>query len=288
MKWISHKLTTFAIYYTISGAPIQSLLASTSSILPDGIEMGPGRVIFRKHRGTSHNPLLWFLTLPVLFCLLKNMLLEIIPAVPRAHIPEPEDIFRDHFRKVLPFIKAQRVVPYLTPEEDRLLLDGIKSTRHGQRDCLLILLLFQTGLRISEALSLTPSSIQGFEGKPVLSIVGKGRKPRLVACPERLADRLKSYAYEKKVGPNDRFFRINRSRAWQIINEASKRAGFSKRVYPHLPRHSDAIERLRQTGNPKALQLHLGHSSTAMTMRYLSTLAQEDAVRINQEVSFDV
>jgi site-specific recombinase XerD len=86
------------------------------------------------------------------------------------------------------FIQAQRVVPYLTPEEVRFLIDGIKSTRHGQRDCLLILLLFQTGLRISEALSLTPSSIQGFEGKPVLSIVGKGRKPRLVACPERLAD----------------------------------------------------------------------------------------------------
>ncbi len=97
------KLTTFAIYYTISGAPIQSLLASTSSILPDAIEMGPGRVIFRKHRGTSHNPLFWFLTLPLLFYLLKKMLPEIILAVPVAHIPEPEDIFREHFRKVLPF-----------------------------------------------------------------------------------------------------------------------------------------------------------------------------------------
>jgi len=186
------------------------------------------------------------------------------------------------------FIKAQRVVPYLTPEDVRFLLDGIKSTRHGQRDCLLILLLFQTELRISEALSLTPSHIGNFEGKPVLSIVGKGRKPRLVACPERVRDRLKSYAYEKKIGPNDRFFPINRSRAWQIIKSASERAGLMKRVYPHLLRHSDAIERLRQMGNPKALQLHLGHSSTAMTMRYLSTLTQEDAVRINQEVSFDV
>jgi len=100
-------------------------------------------------------------------------------------------------------------------------------------------------------------------------------------------DRLKSYAYEKKIGPHDRFFRINRSRAWQIINEASKRVGWTKRVFPHLLRHSDAIERLKQTGNPKALQLHLGHSSITMTMRYLSTLTQKDAVRINQEVNFD-
>jgi integrase len=44
---------------------------------------------------------------------------------------------------------------------------------------------------------------------------------------------------------------------------------------------------LRQTGNPKALQIHLGHSSMAMTMRYLSTLTQEDAIRVQGEVTFD-
>lgn len=186
------------------------------------------------------------------------------------------------------FIQAQKVVPYLTAEEVRLLIEALNGTRNSKRNSLLILLLFQTGLRISEALKLTPSSIQTFEGKPVLSVMGKGKKLRLVACPERLAEKLKSYAYEKKIGPKERLFPINRSRAWQIIKEASIKAGLKKRVYPHLLRHSDAIERLRQTGNPKALQLHLGHSSTVMTMRYLSTLTQEDAVRINQEVKFDV
>ena len=186
------------------------------------------------------------------------------------------------------FIQAQKVVPYLTAEEVHLLVKVLNGERNSTRNSLLILLLFQTGLRISEALKLTPSSIQTFEGKPVLSVMGKGKKPRLVACPERLAEKLKSYAYEKKIGPKDRLFPINRSRAWQIIKQASIKAGLKKRVYPHLLRHSDAIERLRQTGNPKALQLHLGHSSTVMTMRYLSTLTQEDAVRINQEVKFDV
>ena len=186
------------------------------------------------------------------------------------------------------FVQAQRIVPYLTPEEVRVLTETVNGSRNSQRDCLLILLLFQTGLRISEALNLTPSSIQMFEGKPILSVLGKGKKPRVIACPERLAEKLKSYAYEKKIGTNERFFPINRSRAWQIIKEASIKAELKKRVYPHLLRHSDAIERLRQTGNPKALQIHLGHSSTVMTMRYLSTLTQEDAVRINQEVKFDV
>ena len=109
----------------------------------------------------------------------------------------------------------------------------------------------------------------------------------MIGIPQRLADRLKSYAYEEKLGDRDRLFPINRSRAWQIINRASMGAGFNKRIYPHLLRHSDAIERLKQTGKPKALQLHLGHSSTLMTMRYLNTLTQEDAVRINQEVQFE-
>jgi integrase/recombinase XerD len=186
------------------------------------------------------------------------------------------------------FVQAQRIVPYLTPEEIKVPTEAFNGSRSSQRNHLLILLLFQTSLKISEALKLTPSSIQMFEGKPVLSVMGKGKKPRLVACPERLAEKLKSYAYEKKIGPKDRLFPINRSRAWQIIKEASIKAGLKKRVYPHLLRHSDAIERLRQTGNPKALQLHLGHSSTIMTMRYLSALTQEDAVRINQEVKFDV
>ena len=117
--------------------------------------------------------------------------------------------------------------------------------------------------------------------------MGKGRKPRMVACPERLAEKLQAYAYKKKLDPKDRFFPIDRTRAWQIIKGASERAGLNKRVYPHLLRHLDAIERLRQTGNPKALQHHLGHSSMTMVMRYLSTLTAEDALRIQQEVKFD-
>ena len=86
---------------------------------------------------------------------------------------------------------------------------------------------------------------------------------------------------------DDMIFDINRQRAWQIVKEVAEKAGIQKKVFPHLFRHSDAVERLRRTGNPKALQIHLGHNSTLMTMRYLSTLTAEDALRIQQEVSFE-
>ncbi|MDI6759063.1 MAG: tyrosine-type recombinase/integrase, partial [Candidatus Omnitrophota bacterium] len=133
----------------------------------------------------------------------------------------------------------------------------------------------------------TPAAIGEFEGKPVLEVVGKGKKLRLVAMPVNLAMRLESYAYRARIEPRMRFFDINRSRAWQVLNEARKAAGIEKRVFPHLLRHSDAIIRLRKTGNPKALQYHLGHNSPAMTLRYLSTLTQEDALRVQQEVRFE-
>ena len=182
---------------------------------------------------------------------------------------------------------ATSIVPYLTPEEVYLMADAALDSRNGECDKLLILLLFETGLRVSEALSLTPRLIGQYEGKPVVYLKkGKGSKPRMVACPEELAHRIRSFAYQKQMGPDDRIFPINRKRAWQIVKLAGEKANLQKRVWPHLLRHSDAIERLRQTGNPEALQLHLGHSSPLMTMRYLTTLTAEDALRIQQQVKF--
>ena len=182
--------------------------------------------------------------------------------------------------------KTEKIVEYLLPEEVYRIAESIKEERNGERDSLLILLLFETGLRISEALSLTPRKTIPYNNGYVLHIKGKGNKIRMVACPEELGNKLKAYAYDKNLSPDERFWKFNRTRAWQIIKKAAKKAGINKRVYPHLFRHSDAIYRLKQTGNPKALQLHLGHSSMMMTMRYLNTLSAEDAIRIQQQVKF--
>lgn len=80
--------------------------------------------------------------------------------------------------------QALNAVPYLTREE----VGRLAAACHGRnrfRDELLILTLFQTGVRISEALSLTPRHIGTQESGAVLDILGKGDKSRLVACPDR-------------------------------------------------------------------------------------------------------
>ena len=183
--------------------------------------------------------------------------------------------------------KSLSPVPYLRSEEVSALIEAARKLRYGERNVLLIKVLYQCGLRISEALSLTPSHLTRFEGIPCLRVKGKGGKERLVHVPEALYSQLLAYAYQRGLKPTDKFFNLNRKNAHKMLVKAAKLAGLNKRVYPHLLRHSCAIERLRQTGNPKALQWHLGHNSMAMTMRYLATLTMEEALKIQAQVKFE-
>ncbi len=64
--------------------------------------------------------------------------------------------------------RATSIVPYLTPAEVYMMAEAVSDGRNGERDKLLILLLFETGLRVSEALSLTLRLIGQSEGKPVI------------------------------------------------------------------------------------------------------------------------
>ena len=68
--------------------------------------------------------------------------------------------------------KSIQIVPYLTPDEVLLMATKASKGKNGERDELLIVTLFQTGLRVSEAISITPRSIGQFEGHSVLNIVG--------------------------------------------------------------------------------------------------------------------
>ena len=88
--------------------------------------------------------------------------------------------------------RATSIVPYLTSEEVYQMAEAAAGARNGERDKLLILLLFETGLRVNEALSLAPRLIGQSEGKPVIYLKkGEGSKPRMVACPEELAHRVR-------------------------------------------------------------------------------------------------
>lgn len=181
-----------------------------------------------------------------------------------------------------------RPVSFLSEAEVALLAETArKMKREGQRNELLILTMFQCALRVSEAIGLHVKDKGQVDSNYILAVMGKGGKPRLVACPEKLYFQLGNFAQEHNLKLGDLFFPISRVRAWQIIKQVAKEAGIDRRVYNHLLRHTGAIARLRRTGNPKSLQMFLGHSDMKMTMRYLVTTQMIDSIEIESKVKFE-
>ena len=118
---------------------------------------------------------------------------------------------------------------------------------------------------------------------------GKGNKYRDEALSASLVARLNSYAYAWDIPRGGRLFPFNRTRAFKIVKAAFETAGIPKPDHVghvHVLRHSGALWRLQQTGNPRALQAQLGHSQMAMTLRYMSTLQTRDAIKIQQGVDY--
>jgi len=180
-----------------------------------------------------------------------------------------------------------RPVSFITEAEVNAVVDVAGAMRDGERNQLMILMMFQCALRVSEVIQLCPNKRQVIEGKPILAVIGKGNKPRLVPIPERLSHHLGDYASRKGITGDMRYFPITRFRALQIIKECAAKAGISRRTYCHLLRHSGALARLAKTGHPRSLQVYLGHSDIKMTMGYLSTLQAIDSLNIESKVEFE-
>jgi integrase len=146
---------------------------------------------------------------------------------------------------------------------------------------------------LGEHLSIRPVDIHADGAGYALSAVPEKQKSdkkatrTLVAIPASTADKLRACCFDAVIPKERGVFDINRSRVFQIIQGALKRAGIQrpdKVGSVHVLRHSGAIARLRINRNPVLTQKQLRHRGLAMTMRYLLTISDEEALRANQEV----
>jgi integrase len=164
-------------------------------------------------------------------------------------------------------VVAQKI-EWLTEPEYTALCSVVENQEHK----LLIRLLWETGLRIHEALGLKYADVYP-DG---LNVIGKGKKQRFVHTQTAILGELLRYTREhSEVSPTKIFQKIRtRQAANLMLKRYAKKAGIEKRVHNHLFRHSYAINFITQTGNPWALQEQGGWSDMEIIKVYMR-LARE-------------
>ncbi len=193
----------------------------------------------------------------------------------------------------------RRLPKALDEEQVALLIDSVSGeTPVERRDRALLELLYGTGARISEAVGLSLSDLQG--DSDLLRVFGKGAKERLVplggqarAALERwLAPEGRPQLEERgrrrgrrddreAVFLNTRGGRLSRQGAWAVVHGRAERVGLGPLVSPHVLRHSCASHMLAHGADIRVVQELLGHVSIATTQMY--TKLSQDHLRASYE-----
>jgi integrase/recombinase XerD len=165
-----------------------------------------------------------------------------------------------------------------------------KNTPESRRDKAMLELLYATGLRVTELVSLNgregkengiyvPSDI-AWESDPItVRCVGKGDRERVLPVPQRAADELRQYFYQVRprlvrnrnevaLFVNRRGERLTRQGFWLILKNYAKDANLDKAITPHTIRHTFATHMLSGGMPLRNVQDALGHASISTTQIY--------------------
>ncbi len=204
-----------------------------------------------------------------------------------------EGLIRSNSMELVERPKRERhLIQPLQPEHVLALLEQANpKTFLGLRNKVLMLLMLDSGLRLSEALRLKLGNVD-VPGGTVL-VMGKGRKERRVPFAKVTRLALEALLTERRriVVPSDLLF-ISRhgkemtNRHIQImIKRYGERAGIKGlRVSPHTLRHTCATQYIRNGGDPFSLQQILGHSTLEMVRNYVN-LASRDVYDAHRRFS---
>ncbi|MFZ0254500.1 MAG: site-specific tyrosine recombinase XerD [Gammaproteobacteria bacterium] len=163
-------------------------------------------------------------------------------------------------------------------EVERLLQAPVTHTPRGLRDRAMIEVLYATGLRVSELVSLTLTQLNTHQG--VLRVTGKGNRERLVPLGEEALYWLERYLQQARPlllhrgGANDVLFSTRRGTAmtrqafWYRIKGYAAKSGIQTPLSPHSLRHAFATHLLNHGADLRVVQLLLGHQSISTTQIY--------------------
>lgn len=183
--------------------------------------------------------------------------------------------------------RAWKVLPrYLSVEDvDRLITQPDVATPRGLRDRALIELLYATGMRVSELVSLRPADVH--LDASYLTCTGKGDKERIVPIGDEAAAWVKRYVQQSRPAllgrrRSPRLFvnakgggvGLTRVGFWKILQGYARQAGITAGLSPHMLRHSFATHLLERGADLRAIQMMLGHADLSTTQIYTHVLEQ--------------
>ena len=186
-----------------------------------------------------------------------------IAADPAAHVEHPR------LSKPLPgTLSEQQVVALLNAPD--------AETPIGLRDRAMLELLYATGLRISELVSLGLASINLRQG--VVRVVGKGGKERLVPVGQEALAWVARFVRDGRPAlfgdrtaalfPSRRGRPMTRQTFWHAIKRYALQAGIDRSISPHTLRHAFATHLLNHGADLRAVQMMLGHADLSTTQIY--------------------
>jgi len=162
----------------------------------------------------------------------------------------------------------KNVIVRLSRDEEQKLIG--QAYRETGNNGLLLKTLLLTGTRVSEFVSLKVEDLF-FDELMILIEKGKGGKSRYVPILPELAQELKTHLGSRTTGyvfESNRHTKFTARRIQQIVKETAERAGITKKVHPHLLRHTVATFLLEKGMPLEQIQKFLGHSKIETTQIY--------------------
>ncbi len=169
-------------------------------------------------------------------------------------------------------------------EVEALLAAPDRASRLGLRDSAMLELLYATGMRVSELISIKQESWH--DGW--LVIRGKGGKERLIPYGDQAGDLVARYLQTRLHQDNPYLFLSTRGRPmtrqnfWNRVKRYAKQAGIGRSVSPHTLRHAFATHLLMHGADLRAVQIMLGHADISTTEIY-THIAQERLRKIHAQ-----
>lgn len=173
----------------------------------------------------------------------------------------------------------ERSLDLISPNElDRLMKGPDTTTLQGMRDQAILELLFSTGLRVSELCSLSTDDVD--LSRDEFSVRGKGDKVRVVFLSDDAKASIARYIKARK-DMSDALFvqygknaknaddpRLSPRAVQRLIKHYATKAGITRKVTPHVIRHSFATDLLSNGADLRSVQALLGHAHIGTTQIY--------------------